>query len=84
MNGYRTHVVISDPDHMVLRGLPFRVGQRVEVVLLEESEQTSINEVSFHILEQDWLRAGAKNPAFDFLADADEDIYNLNDGMKLQ
>ena len=84
MNGYRTHVVISDPDYTVLRGLPFRVGQRVEVVLLEESEQTGINEASFHILEQDWLRAAAKNPAFDFLADADEDIYNLNDGVKLQ
>ena len=36
MHAYRTHVVIVDPDNTVLKGLPFRVGQCVEVLLLEE------------------------------------------------
>ena len=41
MHAYRTHIVIADPDHTVLTGLPFQIGQRVEVVLLEESEQVT-------------------------------------------
>jgi uncharacterized protein YuzE len=30
--------------------------------------------------EQEWLRAAARNSAFDFVNDSDEDIYTLNDG----
>ena len=30
--------------------------------------------------EQEWLRAAARNPAFDFLNDPTEDIYTPNDG----
>jgi hypothetical protein len=30
--------------------------------------------------ETEWLQAGVQNPAFDFLADPQEDIYTLNDG----
>ena len=30
--------------------------------------------------EQEWLRAAASNPSFDFLYDPDEDIYTLADG----
>ncbi len=84
MHAYRTHVVIADPDHTVLRGLPFRVGQRVEVVLLEESEQPAKDDVARHILDQEWLRAAASNPAFEFLADTEEDVYSLMDGKALE
>ncbi len=83
MRAYRTHIVIADPDHTVLRGLPFKVGRRVEVVLLEESEQATKDNVTRHILEQEWLRAAAANPAFEFLADPDEDVYSLADGKAL-
>ena len=31
--------------------------------------------------EMEWLRAAARNPAFDFLNDPEEDIYSLTDGM---
>lgn len=30
--------------------------------------------------EAEWLRAAARNPAFDFLNDPEEDIYSLADG----
>ena len=30
--------------------------------------------------EAEWLRAAARNPAFDFLSDQEEDIYSLDDG----
>lgn len=30
--------------------------------------------------EREWLQAAAANPAFDFLNDRREDIYNLSDG----
>jgi hypothetical protein len=30
--------------------------------------------------EEEWLRAAARNPAFEFLKDPEEDIYSLNDG----
>jgi len=33
--------------------------------------------------EQQWLKAIAKNPSFDFLNDPDENIYTLKDGKSL-
>jgi len=30
--------------------------------------------------EEEWLKAAARNPAFDFLREPDEDIYTLADG----
>jgi hypothetical protein len=33
--------------------------------------------------ESTWLQAAAKNPAFDFLAEEEEDIYGLSDGKPL-
>ena len=30
--------------------------------------------------ETEWLRAAARNPAFDFLKEPEEDIYSLADG----
>ncbi len=83
MHAYRTQIVIADPDHTVLTGLPFQIGQRVDVVLLEESEQATKDNVTRHILEQEWLRAADGNPAFEFLADPDEDVYSLADGKAL-
>ncbi|MYB67806.1 MAG: hypothetical protein F4X75_04830 [Gemmatimonadetes bacterium] len=49
------------------------VGQgRVRVILLPEEAETGENE---------WLKAAASNPAFDFLKDPAEDIYTLDDGQ---
>ena len=49
------------------------VGQgRVRVILIPEEAEIGENE---------WLKAAASNPAFDFLEDPDEDIYTLDDGQ---
>ena len=76
MAAYKTHLVIADPNHTVLSGLPFKIGQRVQVVLLGESDQTIGNDNALHIVEKEWLHAAASNPAFQFLVDAEEDVYS--------
>ena len=49
------------------------VGQgRVRVILLPEEAEIGENE---------WLKAAASKPAFDFLKDPAEDIYTLDDGQ---
>ena len=45
---------------------------RVRVILLVPDEGD--------MQEREWLNAASKNPAFDFLKDAEEDIYTLTDG----
>ncbi|MGB3790823.1 MAG: hypothetical protein WA949_22640 [Phormidesmis sp.] len=50
--------------------------QRVRVIVLLAEDDT--------ISEQDWLKAAATNPVFAFLADAEEDIYTLNDGKPVK
>jgi hypothetical protein len=39
MIAYKTYVTIADPKHVVLSDLPFRAGQRVEVVVIAEAEE---------------------------------------------
>ena len=36
MIAYKKVVTVKDPDRMVLSGLPFRAGQRVEIVMIAE------------------------------------------------
>lgn len=45
------------------------------IVLFPEAEDLS---------ESDWLKAASKNEAFDFLHDAEEDIYSIEDGKPLE
>lgn len=39
MQAYKKYVTIKDPRKLELTDLPFRPGQRVEVVLIAEDEQ---------------------------------------------
>jgi hypothetical protein len=55
--------------------LPIAGPSRVRVIILI-SEEGDID-------EQEWLRAAAVNPAFDFLKEPEEDIYTLADGKPL-
>jgi hypothetical protein len=34
MNVYKKYLTIEDPNHIVLSGLPFKLGQRVEIIIL--------------------------------------------------
>ena len=45
---------------------------RVRVILLSPEQEDG--------QEREWLSAAARNPAFDFLKDAKEDIYTFTDG----
>ena len=36
MRAYKTHLTVKDPKQVVLTNLPFRAGQRVEVLILQE------------------------------------------------
>lgn len=41
MNAYKTYITITDPNQVVLTDLPFRPGQRVEVVILADDERAN-------------------------------------------
>ena len=45
------------------------------IVLFSEAED---------IAENEWMKAGSNNEAFDFLNDAGEDIYSLTDGKPIE
>ena len=65
--------VVNERRQLQLDGLlPISGPKRVRVIVLysptDEWEET------------EWLAAAARNPAFAFLKDAEEDIYSLSDG----
>ncbi|MGB8700354.1 MAG: hypothetical protein WCD18_13135 [Thermosynechococcaceae cyanobacterium] len=39
MNAYKRYLTIEDPNHIVLSGLPFKPGQRVEIIIIEEGKE---------------------------------------------
>lgn len=39
MLAYKRYVTVKDPDNLVLKKLPFRAGQRVEVVMIADEEK---------------------------------------------
>ena len=39
MFAYKKYVTIKDPENLVLKKLPFRSGQRVEIVMIAEDEK---------------------------------------------
>ena len=53
--------------------LPHMVHQEVRIIVLfpERGEEWQ---------REEWLKIATSNPAFDFLKDPSEDIYNLADG----
>ena len=45
MNAYKKYITIEDPNRVVLSDLPFKPGQRVEVIILaEDSDRSAISE----------------------------------------
>ncbi len=52
--------------------LPISGPSRVRVIILVPDQSD--------LEESEWLIAGATNPAFEFLADPEEDIYTPSDG----
>lgn len=44
MNAYKKYIIIEDPNHVILSDLPFKPGQRVEVIILAEDNKRTISE----------------------------------------
>ena len=51
--------------------LPVAASGKVRVIALISEEAAE---------EREWMHAAAANPTFDFLSDAEEDVYTLDDG----
>ena len=65
---------IDEHRKLILDGLlPSSGSRRVKVIVL-----SSIDD---EIDENLWMQAAARNPAFDFLYDPEEDIYSITDGQ---
>ena len=58
------------------RDLPIGGPTRVRVILLYALDD--------NWQEQDWLLAAASNPAFEYLRDAGEDVYSMEDGKPMK
>lgn len=73
LTAIETTGVIDEHNQLQLDGvLPVTGPLRVRVIVLYP--------VSEEWDEMEWLRAASRNPAFASLADAEEDIYTLEDG----
>lgn len=46
MLAYKRYITVKDPENLVLKKLPFRAGQRVEVVMIaDEEKNVSVQEL---------------------------------------
>ncbi len=43
MFAFKKYVTIKDPENLVLKKLPFRSGQRVEIVMIAEDEKNQVS-----------------------------------------
>lgn len=73
MKAIETTGTIDNMHHLSLdEPISITCPNKVKVIILF-NEDTDMD-------EQEWLRAAASNPAFDFLREPEEDIYTLSDG----
>ena len=68
-----TGMVDEDRRLKLDKELPVTGPMRVRVIVLYP--------MSEELTEEEWLRAAASNPVFQELADPEEDIYSLEDGV---
>jgi hypothetical protein len=58
MNAYKVETVVAENGSLVLQGLPFQAGDRVEVIILERSGDRLLqgkNNIQFESSDQDYL-----------------------------
>ncbi len=73
MKAIETTGTIEDQYHLhVDHPLPFQGPRRVKVIILAEE----MNEIQ----EREWLKMAGQSPSFEFLKEACEEIYTLDDG----
>ena len=79
MQAYELPATITADGHLALPDFqldPSLRNAQVKVIVLVQDVEEMPNE--------EWLQAAARNPAFDFLHDPEEDIYSVSDGKPFQ
>ena len=72
LHAIETEGRIVDARH-IETAVALPVGRQVRVLVL-------LSAIEEDVSESEWLATAARNPVFEFLADAAEDIYTLEDG----
>lgn len=62
MNAYKKYITIEDPNHVVLSDLPFKPGQRVEVIILAENSDRAALAQKLRQLFKETQALHADNP----------------------
>ena len=77
MNAYKLEAIVAENGTVILRGLPFRAGDTVEVIVLEH-KPTLLSELpagALHVNEQDYLR-GVEAQMDEWASAEDEVAYH--------
>ncbi len=78
MNAYKVETVVAENGRLVLQGLPFQAGDRVEVIILERSGNQLLqgkNNIQFESSDQDYLD-GLVPLMSEWKSEADEVAYS--------
>lgn len=77
MNAYKVEAVVAENGTVTLRGLPFQVGDTVEVIVLEQrsSPQKVLSERDRTDTDQDYLR-GVEAQMSEWVSAEDEAAYH--------
>ncbi len=77
MKAIETPATVKKHNQLLLDSpVPYRGKGKVRLIILLPEEDD--------IDESEWLNVAADNPAFDFLKDAEEDIYTDADGRPFE
>lgn len=75
MNAYKTYITIEDPKSVILSDLPFQPGQRVEVIILAQSNERLVLASQLRELLKDTQALHADNPLTDEEIAAEIEAY---------
>ncbi|MCY7282830.1 MAG: hypothetical protein LH679_05175 [Cyanobacteria bacterium CAN_BIN43] len=78
MNAYKVETVVAENGRLVLQGLPFQAGDRVEVIILERSGDQLLqgkNNIQLESSDQDYLD-GLVPLMSEWKSEADEVAYS--------
>lgn len=62
MNAYKKYITITDPSQLILSDLPFKVGQRVEIIILaEDNPRAEISKKLRNLFDKTQLLSGIQD-----------------------
>ena len=79
MNAYKTYITIAHPKQLVLSDLPFKPGQRVEVIILTDDNQRVTLAEELKKLFKEIQAIHAHNPLTDEEIAAEIEAYRLGE-----